>query len=59
MENDELRLECLRLAVEFGSARTINDPVALAESYVSFVTPADKPKSAQRRKPVRKADQSA
>ena len=59
MENDELRLECLRLAVQFGSARTINDPVDLAERYFSFVKPADKSKSAPRRKPVSKADQSA
>jgi hypothetical protein len=58
MENDELRLECLRLAVQFGSARTINDPVDLAEKYYMFVKPADKPK-APRRKPVSKADQSA
>jgi len=59
MENDALRLECLRLAVQFGSARTINDPVDLAERYFSFVKPADKSKSAPRRKPVSKADQSA
>ena len=55
MENDALRLECLRLAVQFGSARTINDPVDLAERYFSFVKPADKPK-APRRKPVSKAE---
>jgi len=59
MESDALRLECLRLAVEFGSARTINDPVDLAERYFSFVKSVDKPKSALRRKPVSKADQSA
>lgn len=57
MESDELRLECLRLAVQFGSARTINDPVDLAERYFEFVKPADKRK-APRRKPVRQADQS-
>ncbi len=56
MENDELRLECLRLAVQFGSARTINDPVDLAERYASFVKPADKSKPSPRRKPVSKAE---
>jgi len=56
MESDELRLECLRLAVQFGSARTINDPVDLAERYFSFVKPADKSKPAPRRKPVSKAE---
>jgi len=56
MENDALRLECLRLAVQFGTARTINDPVDLAEKYYMFVKPADKSKSAPRRKPVSKAE---
>lgn len=55
MDDKELRLECLRLAVQFGSARSVNDPVDLAEKYVDFVKPVDKPKSAPRRKPVSKA----
>tara|TARA_R110000744_G_scaffold40638_8_gene92221 strand:- start:367 stop:534 length:168 start_codon:yes stop_codon:yes gene_type:complete len=55
MESDELRLECLRLAVEFGSARTINDPVDLAQRYFEFVKPVDKPK-APRRKTVSQSD---
>jgi hypothetical protein len=59
MDDLELRLECLRLAVQFGSARSVNDPVDLAEKYVGFIKSADKPKSAPRRKPVSKADQSA
>lgn len=59
MDDTEVKLECLRLAVEFGSARTVNDPVDLAKKYVAFVKSADKPKSAPRRKPVSKADQSA
>ncbi len=59
MDDLELRLECLRLAVQFGSSRSVNDPVDLAEKYVGFIKSADKPKSAPRRKPVRKADQSA
>lgn len=58
MDDTEVKLECLRLAVEFGSARTVNDPVDLAKKYVAFVKSADKRK-APRRKPVSKADQSA
>ena len=56
MDDLELRLECLRLAVQFGSARSVNDPVDLAEKYVGFIKSADKPKSAPRRKPVSKAE---
>jgi len=33
----ELRLECLRLAVEFGSARDFKEPDVLAEKYYQFV----------------------
>tara|TARA_R100000005_G_C4947287_1_gene169279 strand:- start:464 stop:718 length:255 start_codon:yes stop_codon:yes gene_type:complete len=33
----ELRLECLRLAVEFGSARDFKEPDGLAERYYQFV----------------------
>ena len=58
MDSQELRLECLRLAVEFGSARTTNDPVDLATRYMEFVKSEDKP-PAPRRKPVSKADQPA
>ena len=58
MDDQEMRLECLRLAVEFGSARSVNDPVELAEKYVGFIKSADQRK-APRRKPVSKADQSA
>ena len=58
MDDLELRLECLRLAVQFGSTRSVNDPVDLAEKYVGFIKSADKRK-APRRKPVSKADQSA
>jgi hypothetical protein len=55
MDDLELRLECLRLAVQFGSARSVNDPVDLAEKYVGFIKSADKRK-APRRKPVSKAE---
>jgi hypothetical protein len=58
MDDEEMKLECLRLAVEFGSARTTNDPVDLATRYMEFVKSEDKP-SAPRRKPVSKADQPA
>ena len=58
MDSQELRLECLRLAVEFGSARTTNDPVDLATRYMDFVKSEDK-LAAPRRKPVSKADQPA
>lgn len=55
MDDKELRLECLRLAVQFGSARSVNDPVDLAQRYMDFVKSVDKPFGAPRRKPVRKA----
>jgi len=55
MDEQELRLECLKMAVEFGSARTVNDPISLANKYMDWIKKsADKPK-AQRRKPVSKA----
>lgn len=58
MDDIDIRMECLRLAVQFGSTRSVNDPVDLAEKYVGFIKSADKRK-APRRKPVSKADQSA
>jgi hypothetical protein len=33
----DIRLECLRLAVEFGSARDLKEPDELAEKYYQFV----------------------
>ncbi len=59
MGEEELRLECLRLAVQFGSARSVNDPVDLATRYMGFVKKSEDKPSAPRRKPVSKADQSA
>lgn len=56
MDDKEIKLECLRLAVQFGSARTVSDPVMLAERYVEFVKSEDKPTKAPRRKPVSKAE---
>ena len=33
----EIRLECLRMAVEFGTKRDIMNPVALADKYYNWV----------------------
>jgi len=56
MASEETKLECLRLAVEFGSVHNIKDPIALADTYLGWVTKKseDKP-SAPRRKPLSKA----
>ena len=53
MASEETKLECLRLAVEFGSVHNIKDPIALADTYLGWVTKksGDKP-SAPRRKPT-------
>jgi len=37
MENKELRLECLKLAVSYGSIQNIKDPVELAKIYLKWV----------------------
>ena len=37
MDAATMRLECLRLAVQFGSARTAADPAELAGRYAAFV----------------------
>jgi len=36
-----VRLECLRMAVEFGTQRDVNNPVDLAEKYHAWVTKED------------------
>ena len=33
-----IRLECLRMAVEFGTQRDVLDPVNLADKYYAWVT---------------------
>ena len=39
MENDvDIRLECLRLAIEFGTQRDVVNPARLADSYYEWVT---------------------
>ena len=37
MEDKEIRLECLRLAVEFGSQRDLENPKGLADIYYEWV----------------------
>tara|TARA_R100000234_G_C5001895_1_gene180697 strand:+ start:1744 stop:1914 length:171 start_codon:yes stop_codon:yes gene_type:complete len=37
MDDKELRLECLKLAVSYGSVNTIKDPVGLAKSYLEWI----------------------
>jgi hypothetical protein len=61
-----IRLECLRLAVEFGSARDLKEPDTLAEKYYQFVMQGseetrpednridDSPTKAQKSRRVRK-----
>jgi len=55
MASEETKLECLRLAVEFGSVHNIKDPIALADTYLSWVTKSGDKQSAPRRKPLSKA----
>ena len=54
MESKAIRLECLRLAVQFGSARTTIDPVELATKYMEFLNKPEDKLDAPRRKPVSK-----
>tara|TARA_Y100000590_G_scaffold441918_1_gene569335 strand:+ start:1558 stop:1731 length:174 start_codon:yes stop_codon:yes gene_type:complete len=37
MDDKQLRLECLQMAVKYGSMENIKDPVALAEIYLKWV----------------------
>jgi len=37
LSSTDYRLECLRLAVEFGSARDLKEPDELAERYYQFI----------------------
>jgi hypothetical protein len=62
----EIRLECLRMAVEFGTQRDVLNPVELADKYYDWVTKEgsgeirpqdnrkdDSPKSAKNSRSVR------
>ena len=37
VDKNEIRLECLRFAVEFGSVANIKNPIPLAEVYYKWV----------------------
>jgi len=37
VDKNEIRLECLRFAVEFGSVANIKNPIPLAEIYYKWV----------------------
>ena len=55
MSDLELRLECLRLAVQFGSARTAADPAELAGRYVAFVNAGNEAAKTAKPRTTRKA----
>lgn len=56
MDEKNLRLECLKLAVSYGSVQNIKDPVALADTYLEWVKSSGDKRSAPQRKPLSKAD---
>ena len=45
MEQHEIRLECLRLAVEFGTQRNLTNPKELANKYYEWVVKGSLPTS--------------
>ena len=45
MEQHEIRLECLRLAVEFGTQRNLQNPKELANTYYEWVVKGNLPTS--------------
>jgi len=51
--DDEIRLECLRLATEFGPENDRRDPLPIADNYYDWVTKNSKRQS---EKTVRKKD---
>ena len=58
MDDKELRLECLKLAVSYGSIQNIKDPVELAKTYLKWVVKksVDKDKKSPAANANRKAD---
>lgn len=56
MINSELRLECLKLAVTYGSMQNIKNPVELANTYFAWVNKSVDKQSAPQRKPMSKAE---
>ena len=66
----DIRLECLRLALEFGTQREVTNPAHLADKYYGWVTQGsgnsrpvgsredDSPKEAKKPRSVRKGSTS-
>jgi hypothetical protein len=57
MENKELRLECLKLAVSYGSIQNIKDPVKLAKTYLDWVV--EKSVDKEKKSPTANANRKA
>lgn len=55
-DTQQLRLECLKLAVSYGSIQNIKDPVELAATYLAWVNQSVDKQSAPQRKPLSKAE---
>ncbi len=56
MSEIELRLECLRLAVSYGTIQNIKDPVPLADTYFEWVKQSGDKRPAPRRTPLREVE---
>jgi len=54
MEDNIVRLECLKLAVSHGSLNNINDPIELANTYFMWVNESQDKPQALERKPLSK-----
>lgn len=54
MESNIIRLECLKLAVSYGSLNNISDPIELADTYVKWVNESQDKPQALERKPLSK-----
>jgi|TARA_B110000305_G_scaffold57671_1_gene63832 hypothetical protein len=54
MESNIVRLECLKLAVSYGSLNNISDPIELADTYVKWVNESQDKPQALERKPLSK-----
>jgi len=54
MEDNIVRLECLKLAVSHGSLNNISDPIELANTYFEWVNQSQDKPQALERKPLSK-----
>jgi hypothetical protein len=54
MESNIVRLECLKLAVSYGSLNNISDPIELADTYIKWVNESQDKPQALERKPLSK-----